>query len=462
MIAFLAQWLGESYSYQMGLSVIAFLETLSGVAVFIFPLKHKPQYVVRATAGIALMAAIMIGRAILRTHFQAMLWSRFLGALMEYLSVLPLLFLAHEGTWCERLKTWCAGCAAVQIAGSLYALVLSFSGVDDTQTMTMFPQITNADVTLLIWFVFHLAVCYLLRLLFIHPSVQYHEDRKSQIQTTWLCILFLLASVLINAVMSEYRADSRPLYEMLRCCLVFMCISVLALHHDIVLFSQNRAEIEVMDQVLAENRRQYETMKEARGVVCRVLEARIGAWLNADAFKLQSRLTESEISALREAIDLYDSNVKTGNEVLDVVLYSTMLKCMESGIAFTSMADGECLSFMRTRHIYALFSNALDNAVEAVMRVSDPEKRVISLHVRRLSGAVEIAVMNYYEGEIKFKNDLPQTRKPDGRRHGFGTSSMQYIVSQYGGTMKISAKDSVYLLEIRLNIPEKAEKTKTH
>lgn len=42
MIAFLAQWLGESYSYQMGLSVIAFLETLSGVAVFIFPLKHKP------------------------------------------------------------------------------------------------------------------------------------------------------------------------------------------------------------------------------------------------------------------------------------------------------------------------------------------------------------------------------------------------------------------------------------
>ena len=98
-------------------------------------------------------------------------------------------------------------------------------------------------MTLLIWFVFHLAVCYLLRLLFIHPSVQYHEDRKSQIQTTWLCILFLLASVLINAVMSEYRADSRPLYEMLRCCLVFMCISVLALHHDIVLFSQNRAEI---------------------------------------------------------------------------------------------------------------------------------------------------------------------------------------------------------------------------
>ena len=29
-----------------------------------------------------------------------------------------------------------------------------------------------------------------------------------------------------------------------------------------------------------------------------------------------------------------------------------------------------------------------------------------------------------------------------------------------GGTMKISAKDSVYLLEIRLNIPEKAEKRK--
>lgn len=90
---------------------------------------------------------------------------------------------------------------------------------------------------------------------------------------------------------------------------------------------------------------------------------------------------------------------------------------MDNGISFTSMADGKCLSFMRTRHIYALFSNALDNAVEAVMRVSSPEKRVISLHIRRLSSAVEIAVMNYYEGEIKFKNDLPQTIKTDGRRH---------------------------------------------
>ena len=88
MIAFLAQWLGERYSYQMGLSVIAFLETLSGVAVFIFPLKHKPQYVVRAAAGLALMAAIMIGRAILRTHFQAMLWSRFLGRSEEHTSEL--------------------------------------------------------------------------------------------------------------------------------------------------------------------------------------------------------------------------------------------------------------------------------------------------------------------------------------------------------------------------------------
>ena len=42
---------------------------------------------------------------------------------------------------------------------------------------------------------------------------------------------------------------------------------------------------------------------------------------------------------------------------------------------------------------------------------------------------------------------------------GLGLTN-EYIVSQYGGTMKISAKDSVYLLEIRLNIPEKAEKTK--
>ena len=84
MIAFLAQCLGESYFYQMYLSVVAFLEMLSSVAVFIFPLKHKPRYVVRAAAGLALMSAIMVIRAILRTHLETLLWSRFISNMLEY------------------------------------------------------------------------------------------------------------------------------------------------------------------------------------------------------------------------------------------------------------------------------------------------------------------------------------------------------------------------------------------
>ena len=347
--------------------------------------------------------------------------------------MLPLLFLAHEGTWCERLKTWCAGCAAVQIAGSLYALVLSFTGADDTQTMTLFPQITNADVTLLIWFVFHLAVCYLLRLLFIHPSVQYHEDRKSQIQTTWLCILFLLASVLINAVMSEYRADSRPLYEMLRCCLVFMCISVLALHHDIVLFSQNRAEIEVMDQVLAENRRQYETMKANIDLVnlrCHDLRHQLD--------KLQSRLTESEISALREAIDLYDSNVKTGNEVLDVVLTEKSLLCESRGIQLNAVANGSCLGFIEAGDLYALFANALDHAVESAVQTARPECRVIDLLVCVRQGFVVANIIS----------PLRPPEKQANRSAQYELKVIRRIVQKYKGTLTLEEQGEFFAEKI--------------
>ena len=450
MINAIAFWLGgETYNFQMSLAIIAFLETLTGTLVFSIPLVRRKGFPLRLAAGILVMAVVLAGGAVLRTHYTDFLWSRFLYNLMQYASLLPLLFLCYQESPFQLLKTWCAGCAAVQVGASVYAVVLVATGADDTQTMTLFSGITNLDLTVLIWFVFHLLIYFALYAVFGRKNSGGPADERAQTYMAILCIVFLAISVLINAVMSEYRADSRPLYETLRFCVVLICLSVLALHRGIVIQSQSRAEIAVMEQVLAENRKQYDTMKANIDLVnlrCHDLRHQLD--------KLQSRLTDEELTALREAIDLYDSNLKTGNEVLDVVLYSTQLRCMENNISFTCMADGSCLSFMRTRHIYSLFSNALDNAIEAVLRVPDPEKRVISLHVRPLSQAVEIAVMNYYEGTVTMKNGAPVTSKGNTQRHGFGTASMQYIASRYGGEVQISAKDGVYRLQLRLKMPE--------
>ena len=50
----------------------------------------------------------------------------------------------------------------------------------------------------------------------------------------------------------------------------------------------------------------------------------------------------------------------------------------------TVIADGSALNFMRPAELYALFGNALDNAIEAARGIEDRSRRSISLVVNRV------------------------------------------------------------------------------
>lgn len=57
--------------------------------------------------------------------------------------------------------------------------------------------------------------------------------------------------------------------------------------------------------------------------------------------------------------------------------------CQNKEIQFTYMADGEKLRFMDAKDIHSLFGNLLDNAIEAMEKIEDKDKRVMELQVRQ-------------------------------------------------------------------------------
>lgn len=72
-------------------------------------------------------------------------------------------------------------------------------------------------------------------------------------------------------------------------------------------------------------------------------------------------------------------------------------------------------------------------------------------------GLVVIHMENYHaEGTIELHDGLPTTSKltadgrPDTLNHGFGTRSMRALAERYGGTLAVSADESVYRLDITL------------
>lgn len=73
------------------------------------------------------------------------------------------------------------------------------------------------------------------------------------------------------------------------------------------------------------------------------------------------------------------------------------------------MADGSLISFIDEEDIYSLFSNLLDNAIEAVSKCPI-EKRTMGIRIEnKLDQYVSITVYNYcIDSEFVFSNGLPK------------------------------------------------------
>ena len=161
---------------------------------------------------------------------------------------------------------------------------------------------------------------------------------------------------------------------------------------------------------------------------------------------------EAYYRELKKDIMIYDNAIDTGNEALNVLMMDKGLYCCEHNIQLSCMADAGSLSFMKLEDVYAIFGNALDNAITAVEKISDPEKRVINLKVLNQNNFFMVQLQNYYDGSLYFENGLPITTKKDKLNHGFGVKSIRFLAEKYGGTMTVSARDGIFTLQILLPI----------
>lgn len=169
----------------------------------------------------------------------------------------------------------------------------------------------------------------------------------------------------------------------------------------------------------------------------------------------QDDSTQREIDSIRELIDVYDSRIDTGNDVLNLLLAEKGLLCQKEKIRLNCVVDGQRLNHMEKPDIYSLFGNALDNAIEAVRLVENPDMRIITLTVVGAMGMTSVCVENYYQGDsIKVEDGLPVTTKKDSVYHGYGVKSMQYLVNKYRGEMSICAEHNVFSLKLLLPDPE--------
>lgn len=159
------------------------------------------------------------------------------------------------------------------------------------------------------------------------------------------------------------------------------------------------------------------------------------------------------LNQMEEELQSYEAQNKTGNSVIDVMLTLKMLYCQKHGVTITSVIDGTLFDFMNAMDISSIFGNALDNAIECELKIPDKEKRLIHINAHSRKNFLIILFDNYYEGDMKLGNGLPETTKKDAQFHGYGLKSVQYTAQKYGGAVDVSASDHWFHLKILIPMP---------
>jgi hypothetical protein len=213
------------------------------------------------------------------------------------------------------------------------------------------------------------------------------------------------------------------------------------------------AEVRAIDEMLRRQHEQYLQSKRNIEIVHRKyhdLKHQIGVIrAESDAGRRASYLDELEARIAGHA-----TQADTGNGVLDVILTTKSQECAERGIDLTYVVDGAAVDFMSAMDVSAVFGNALDNAIDGVMAVPDPERRLIKVAVYVRDRFVLLTFENYFSGELRTEDGDIVTRRSDRSRHGYGLKSIRYTAEKYGGSMTVNTEDRWFVLRILLPVPQ--------
>ena len=302
-------------------------------------------------------------------------------------------------------------------------------------------SIAGSLVSYLIYFAVCLALCFLYRRLVKEPP--YHAPVR--VMGILACV-FLAVQMVLEYCGHVFTAGNNALFLYYLCALLYTVLNYAALLM-IAAIDSFRHENRTMHDFISNKMRYYEMSHD--GIVslqtkCHDLKHQIAA-IRSEAGKAKF---DEYLNELEDSINEYSTVIECGNQTVDIVLTEKNILCYSAHVKFSYMIDGSLFSFLTEREIYSLFGNALDNALEAVSKIEDPARRMITLKSNTRGDLVVLQVENTFAGEMSLSEDaLPQTTK-NGSGHGFGLRSISRIAEKHGGMMSLRAENGVFKLSV--------------
>ena len=440
-----------------GTIMLEFLFELYIFCVFFYiKLERKDNFILKVILGFVGVLAVSFPIAWFYTAFGANVWGRVLVYVLLFLCVtIHAKLCFHESIW---VVLFCNS-MAYAAQNLMYKLFLVFWCYGET--INLFSSWgAYFDVWYrVVYYSFMTVIITILYFTTIRRIVNKIHTSKLDRSMLALAMVVLIITIILCSIEDVYfsklcvgrenRFDVFEYYVLRQtgnCFSAICCVVVLLLASKTLIEHELLQEVAYLKYSIKQGRRQYEISKDTIDLI-NVKIHDIKYKINA-VLKEQKDVPSEIIDDLRKSVRIYDSNIETGNELLNVFITDKSLYCEQNGITLSCMIDGSKLEFMEAGDLYCLFGNIFDNALESVVKIQKKEKRVINLSVKTKNDMLFIQSDNYYTGEIVFKDGLPQTSKDDSNWHGFGMQSIKMIVQKYGGELTTYVKDDIFHLSI--------------
>lgn len=149
-------------------------------------------------------------------------------------------------------------------------------------------------------------------------------------------------------------------------------------------------------------------------------------------------------------------SVESGSDEIDVLLYHKVHEAKASYISVDYLIKPVLnLSHHTLMDIVSVFSNLLDNAIEANSHIADFSKRALNITVDEDQLDYIIVVTNAFIKNDQLKNfsDDGFTTKDDARNHGMGLGIITKIIERYKGQLHIEILNDLFF-QVKVELPK--------
>lgn len=230
---------------------------------------------------------------------------------------------------------------------------------------------------------------------------------------------------------------------------IFMIVLFRKITRDNRVYIENRAMKEKMDMEY----RYYSKMKENQERVRQLYHDMKNHMVCINNLSNNDENLNEYINEINSEIKKCESSFNTGNIIVDIILNEKKDICISKNINFTAHIEFKKCEFIKVNDVCTIFSNLIDNAIEACDKIDNDEKYIIlkSSYINQNFFVMKIENSKFNNIEIKNGNLL--TYKEDKLTHGIGIDNVKNTIDKYDGEIDINYDNKQFVVKILIPLP---------